>query len=49
MLDTKGLEYRIGTFAQGHVTLRERDDFTFTPGMWPGMSISVRHLQGHDR
>lgn len=30
MLDTKGPEYRIGTFAQGHVTLRDGDDFTFT-------------------
>ncbi len=30
MLDTKGPEYRIRTFAQGKVTVREGDTFTFT-------------------
>lgn len=30
MLDTKGPEYRIRTFAQGKVTVREGDVFTFT-------------------
>jgi len=30
MLDTKGPEYRIRTFANGRVTLHEGDEFTFT-------------------
>ncbi len=30
MLDTKGPEYRIGTFAEGSVTLQDGDTFTFT-------------------
>ena len=30
MLDTKGPEYRIKTFAEGRVTLKEGDAFTFT-------------------
>ena len=30
MLDTKGPEYRIGTFEQGTVTVEEGDTFTFT-------------------
>ena len=30
MLDTKGPEYRIRTFAAGKVTVAEGDDFTFT-------------------
>ena len=30
MLDTKGPEYRIRTFAQGKVVLKEGDQFTFT-------------------
>ena len=30
LLDTKGPEYRIGTFAEGKVTLNEGDEFTFT-------------------
>ncbi len=30
MLDTKGPEYRIGTFAEGKVTLADGDRFTFT-------------------
>ena len=30
MLDTKGPEYRIGTFQNGKITLRDGDSFTFT-------------------
>jgi len=30
LLDTKGPEYRIGTFAEGKINLCEGDDFTFT-------------------
>ena len=30
MLDTKGPEYRIGTFAAGHIELHDGDAFTFT-------------------
>ena len=30
MLDTKGPEFRIGTFRDGKVTLNEGDDFVFT-------------------
>ncbi len=30
MLDTKGPEYRIGTFEKGSITLRDGDTFTFT-------------------
>lgn len=30
MLDTKGPEYRIKTFEQGRITLKEGDPFTFT-------------------
>jgi pyruvate kinase len=30
MLDTKGPEYRIKTFKEGKVTLKEGDSFTFT-------------------
>ena len=30
MLDTKGPEYRIRTFANGRITLKDGDDFTFT-------------------
>ena len=30
MLDTKGPEYRIRTFRDGSITLRDGDDFTFT-------------------
>ena len=30
MLDTKGPEYRIGTFADGKITLQDGDDFVFT-------------------
>ena len=31
MLDTKGPEYRIGTFKEGKITLNDGDVFTFTP------------------
>ena len=30
MLDTKGPEYRIGTFAEGKIMLEDGDPFTFT-------------------
>ena len=30
MLDTKGPEYRIGTFKDGKIMLKEGDEFTFT-------------------
>ncbi len=30
MLDTKGPEYRIGTFKNNHITLKDGDTFTFT-------------------
>ena len=30
MLDTKGPEYRIRTFKNGKITLKDGDDFTFT-------------------
>ena len=30
MLDTKGPEYRIGTFQNGKITIRDGDSFTFT-------------------
>ena len=30
MLDTKGPEYRIGTFENGKILLKEGDEFTFT-------------------
>ena len=30
MLDTKGPEYRIGTFKEGKVTLKDGDTFSFT-------------------
>ena len=32
MLDTKGPEYRIKTFKNGKVTLKDGDTFTFTTG-----------------
>ncbi|MDD6527140.1 MAG: pyruvate kinase, partial [Oscillospiraceae bacterium] len=32
MLDTKGPEYRIKTFKNGRVTLKDGDTFTFTTG-----------------
>ena len=36
LLDTKGPEYRIGTFEKGKVTLREGDEFAFTSEKIPG-------------
>ena len=36
LLDTKGPEYRIGTFEKGKVTLREGDEFAFTSERIPG-------------
>ena len=57
MLDTKGPEYRIGTFENGRVTLEEGADFTFTTNDIVGneQSVSVsykdlmRNLQPGDR
>lgn len=36
MLDTKGPEYRIGTFREGKILLRDGDPFTFTTRDVPG-------------
>ena len=48
MLDTKGPEYRIGTFAEGKITLKEGDEFTFTTedveGDQTRVSVSYKHL-----
>ena len=48
MLDTKGPEYRIGTFRDGPVTLRDGADFTLTTDSVPGdetrVSVSYRRL-----
>ena len=48
MLDTKGPEYRIGTFAGGKIRLREGDTFTFTVEEVVGdekrVSVSYKHL-----
>ncbi|MCR4609359.1 MAG: pyruvate kinase [Eubacterium sp.] len=41
MLDTKGPEYRIGTFADGKINLAEGDDFTFTTEQIVGDSTKV--------
>ena len=57
MLDTKGPEYRIGTFENGRVTLEEGADFTFTTddivGNEQSVSVSykdlMRNLQPGDR
>lgn len=50
MLDTKGPEYRIGTFAAGKVLLREGDTFIFTTERVVGtnerVSVSYPHLAG---
>ena len=45
MLDTKGPEYRIGTFADGKVTVKEGDTFTFTVDDVQGddSRVSVSH------
>ena len=48
MLDTKGPEYRIGTFADGKITLNEGDRFTFTTepvaGTQERVSVSYKGL-----
>ena len=48
MLDTKGPEYRIGTFASGKVTLHRGDPFTFTSEEVAGdqtrVSVSYKKL-----
>ena len=41
MLDTKGPEYRIGTFAAGHIELHDGDAFTFTTRPVEGDETSV--------
>ena len=48
MLDTKGPEYRIGTFKDGKITLNEGDEFTFTTDDVEGdqnrVSVSYKRL-----
>ena len=48
MLDTKGPEYRIGTFENKKITLSEGDEFTFTTetviGNEKQVSVSYKHL-----
>ena len=48
MLDTKGPEYRIGTFADGKITLADGDEFTFTTedvqGSQTRVSVSYKGL-----
>lgn len=48
MLDTKGPEYRIGTFENHKVVLKDGDVFTFTPedcvGNSERVSVSYKHL-----
>ena len=48
MLDTKGPEYRIGTFEDGKITLNDGDEFTFTTeevlGDCQRVSVSYKHL-----
>ena len=48
MLDTKGPEYRIGTFADGKVTVQDGDTFTFTTEDVEGdatkVSVSYKNL-----
>ena len=50
MLDTKGPEYRIGTFRDRKITLRDGDDFTFTTRDVEGdehlVSVSFKGLAG---
>ena len=47
LLDTKGPEYRIGTFKNGSVTVKEGDTFTFTVDDVEGdeTRVSVSHKQ----
>ena len=49
MLDTKGPEYRIGTFKDGSVTVKEGDVFTFTTDDVEGdeTKVSVSHKNLH--
>ncbi len=47
MLDTKGPEYRIGTFANGRITLKEGDRFTFTARAIEGDEHAVSVNYGH--
>ena len=49
MLDTKGPEYRIGTFASGKVQVAEGADFTFTTEQIEGDTarVSVNYKQLH--
>ena len=48
MLDTKGPEYRIGTFKDGKITLKDGDEFTFTVDDVEGdetrVSVSYKRL-----
>ena len=48
MLDTKGPEYRIRSFENGPITLKEGDPFTFTTRQEPGdqahVAVSYAHL-----
>ena len=48
LLDTKGPEYRIGTFENGHIELKDNDKFTFTTedvvGNNERVSVSYPHL-----
>ena len=44
MLDTKGPEIRLGTFASGQVTLEEGDSFTFTTYPVIGDGLGPRYL-----
>ena len=50
MLDTKGPEYRIGTFKDGSVTVNEGDTFTFTTDDVEGDQniVSVSHKNLHN-
>ena len=48
MLDTKGPEYRLGTFAEGRVTVEDGAEFTFTTAPCEGdarrVSVNYAHL-----
>ena len=48
MLDTKGPEYRIGTFENGKITVKDGDDFVFTAkeivGDQTRVSVNYKHL-----
>ncbi|MBQ4365230.1 MAG: pyruvate kinase [Clostridia bacterium] len=50
LLDTKGPEYRIRTFKNGKITLRDGDDFTFTTEQVEGdeTRVSVSYANLHD-